>query len=73
MAHPFDIHVGKRLRHIREYNKQTQSDVGKSVGVAMQQIQKYEAGHNRISASRLYQIAQHFGVSIAYFERNYEQ
>ena len=45
----------------------SQTDLGNSIGVTFQQIQKYERGTNRASASRLYQIAVALGVEVAYF------
>ncbi len=51
---PVDVYVGKRLRTIRKSLGVSQDELGSLVGVASQQIQKYEAGYNRISASRLY-------------------
>ena len=45
----------------------TQSDLGRAIGVASQQIQKYEIGANRVSASRLWQISEKLGVPISFF------
>ncbi len=44
-----------------------QSDLGRALGLTFQQIQKYEKGANRISASKLWDIARFFKVDIAYF------
>ena len=67
MKHPVDVHVGKRVRHRRWMVGMTQQQLGDIVGIKFQQIQKYETGMNRISASRLWDIAQALGVSISFF------
>lgn len=67
MKHPVDVHVGKRIRHRRWMVGMTQQQLADSVGIKFQQIQKYETGMNRVSASRLWDIARTLGVSIAFF------
>lgn len=67
MKHPVDVHVGKRVRHRRWMVGMTQQQLGDIVGIKFQQIQKYETGMNRISASRLWDIAQALDVSISFF------
>ncbi len=67
MKHPVDVHVGKRVRHRRWMLGMTQQQLGDRVGIKFQQIQKYETGMNRISASRLWDIAQAMDTSIAFF------
>ena len=67
MKHPVDVHVGKRIRHRRWMTGTTQQQLAESVGIKFQQIQKYETGMNRVSASRLWDIAHALGVSIAFF------
>ena len=67
MAHPVDVHVGKRVRHRRWLTGITQQQLAESVGIKFQQIQKYETGMNRISASRLWDIAGTLGVPVSYF------
>jgi transcriptional regulator with XRE-family HTH domain len=59
--------VGKRVRHRRWMVGMTQQQLGDIVGIKFQQIQKYETGMNRISASRLWDIAQALDVSISFF------
>lgn len=66
-SNPIDIHVGQRLRNLRLHRRLTQEELGSLVGVSYQQIQKYEAGTNRISASRLYLLGSHLGVGPQYF------
>ena len=67
MAHPVDTHVGNRIRHRRWMVRMTQEQLGDKVGVKFQQIQKYETGLNRVSASRLWDIADAMGVKIDFF------
>jgi transcriptional regulator with XRE-family HTH domain len=62
-----DVHVGKRVRHRRWMIGMTQQQLADSVGIKFQQIQKYETGMNRVSASRLWDIARTLGVSIDFF------
>lgn len=64
---PVDIHVGERIRLRRAMLRQTQQDLAHSIGISFQQLQKYERGTNRVSASRLFDIANHLGVSISFF------
>ncbi len=67
MKHPVDVHVGKRIRHRRWMNGTTQQQLAEKVGIKFQQIQKYETGMNRVSASRLWDIAAALGVQISFF------
>jgi len=67
VKHPVDVHVGKRIRHRRWMVGMTQQQLADSVGIKFQQIQKYETGMNRVSASRLWDIARTLGVSIGFF------
>jgi transcriptional regulator with XRE-family HTH domain len=67
MKHPVDVHVGKRIRQRRWMNGTTQQQLAEAVGIKFQQIQKYETGMNRVSASRLWDIANVLGVEISFF------
>ena len=67
MAHPVDVHVGLRLRQRRWAKGLTQQQLAERVGVRFQQIQKYETGENRVSASRLWEIATVLEVPVGYF------
>lgn len=67
MPHPVDVHVGKRIRHRRWLVGMTQQQLAERVGIKFQQIQKYETGANRVSASRLWDIADALDVQIAFF------
>ncbi len=64
---PIDQHVGGQLRLRRAQAGLTQTELGAKVGLSFQAVQKYETGENRISASRLYQMARILDVSLAYF------
>ncbi len=64
---PVDIHVGSRLRMRRNLVGLSQEQLGKSLGLTFQQIQKYERGINRMGSSRLFQMSKVLSVPIAYF------
>lgn len=67
MPHPVDVHVGKRIRHRRWLVGMTQQQLAERVGIKFQQIQKYETGANRVSASRLWDIAEALDVEVSFF------
>jgi transcriptional regulator with XRE-family HTH domain len=67
MKHPVDAHVGKRIRHRRWMVGMTQQQLADQVGIKFQQIQKYETGMNRVSASRLWDIAEALSVPVSFF------
>ncbi len=67
MKHPVDLHVGQRLRHRRWLVGMTQQQLASAVGIKFQQIQKYESGANRISASRLFDLANALQVPVSFF------
>ncbi|KPD12254.1 helix-turn-helix domain-containing protein [Phaeobacter sp. 11ANDIMAR09] len=67
MAHPVDVHVGKRIRHRRWLIGKTQQQLAEQVGIKFQQIQKYETGANRVSASRLWDISDAMDVPVSFF------
>ena len=64
---PVDVHVGQRLRTWRTLLGLSQMAVADAIGLTFQQLQKYENGSNRISASRLYDLSQVLDVDMAYF------
>lgn len=64
---PVDVHVGQRIRLRRQLADMSQEQLAKAVGVSFQQIQKYERGLNRVSASRLYDVARVQGVQIGFY------
>ncbi len=67
MKHHVDVHVGKRIRHRRWMVGMTQQQLGDQIGIKFQQIQKYETGMNRVSASRLWDIAAALEVPVSFF------
>ena len=73
MPHPVDVHVGKRIRHRRWLAGVTQQQLAERVGIKFQQIQKYETGANRVSASRLWDIAEALDVDVSFFFEGLEQ
>ena len=64
---PIDVHVGNRVRMRRMLVGMSQEKLGDALGLTFQQVQKYEKGANRVSASRLYQMASTLGVPIQFF------
>ena len=67
MPRSVDVYVGQRVRQARWMSGVTQQQLADRVGVRFQQIQKYETGANRISSSRLWDIAAVLGVPVAFF------
>ena len=65
--HPVDIYVGERVRYFRELKGMTQQQLSKQIGVRFQQVQKYESGANRTSASRLFLICEAFDITLLEF------
>jgi transcriptional regulator with XRE-family HTH domain len=66
-AGPIDKYFGDRLRARRIMMKMSQEDLGKSLGVSFQQIQKYEKGTNRLSAAMMVRVAEILDVDVGYF------
>ncbi|MEQ8832266.1 MAG: helix-turn-helix transcriptional regulator [Alphaproteobacteria bacterium] len=73
MLHPVDIHVARRLCFARKAAGLSQDKLSALVGISFQQIQKYENAANRISASRLFQLAGALGVRVPYFFEGLEE
>src|ERR1700722_635613 len=67
LVHPTDKHVGGRLRMRRLMLDLSQSEVANALGLTFQQLQKYEKGANRISASRLLQLCKILDVPVSFF------
>ncbi len=65
-----DEHVGARIRVRRTLLGMGQVKLGEVLGLSFQQVQKYEKGANRVSASRLFQLAKIFNVPVSYFFEN---
>jgi transcriptional regulator with XRE-family HTH domain len=69
---PIDLHVGEALRVRRKQMNLSQSALGEALDVTFQQVQKYERGNNRLSASALYKAAKALQVPVEYFFVGYE-
>lgn len=72
-ANEIDIHVGQRLRLARILRGLSQDELGKTVGVTFQQIQKYERGANRVSAGRLVALAKALDLEILFFFQDLDE
>ena len=64
---PIDVYVGKRIRLRREILQMSQTDLAQLLSITFQQLQKYEKGTNRISASRLWDISVVLKVPVTFF------
>lgn len=73
MATDIDLHLGRRLRRRRRLLGLTQQQLANQVGIRFQQIQKYECGANRISAARLWQLAEALESPVSYFYDGLEE
>src|SRR5260370_817365 len=71
-AAAIDKHVGKRLRLLRQINDVSLEKLAEIVDVAPQQIQKYEIGETRISASRIFELSKIFKVPVTWFYQDLE-
>jgi len=67
LPNPIDKHVGGRLRMRRMMLGMSQTNLGDALGITFQQVQKYESGANRISASRLQHISHFLQVPVPFF------
>jgi transcriptional regulator with XRE-family HTH domain len=67
MDDQIDLHIGRRLRNRRKLLGLTQEQLAAACDVRFQQIQKYECGANRMSAARLWRLAQFLDVPVSYF------
>jgi transcriptional regulator with XRE-family HTH domain len=67
-----DLHIGQRLRERRRSLGLGQPEVADAVGVRFQQIQKYECGEDRISASRLWRLCMVLKTPVSYFYEGLE-
>ncbi len=65
--HPVDVHVGGMIRAHRRRLGMSQSQLADALGLTFQQVQKYERGSNRVSASKLFEIAEALELSISTF------
>lgn len=67
LPNPVDLHVGARIRLRRRMQGVSQEKLADALGLTFQQVQKYERGANRVSASKLYEIAAALRAPVAYF------
>jgi transcriptional regulator with XRE-family HTH domain len=67
MYHQTDIHIGRRVRERRVALGLSQAELGDQLGISFQQVQKYESGANRISGSRLWDIATVLDTPVVFF------
>jgi transcriptional regulator with XRE-family HTH domain len=67
LPNPVDLHVGARIRMRRRMQGVSQERLAEALGLTFQQVQKYERGANRVSASKLYDIAATLRAPISYF------
>ena len=67
--HYVDQHVGRQIRELRRRLHVSQEKLAETLGLTFQQVQKYEKGSNRVSASKLFEVAAALGVDIGYFFR----
>ena len=65
--HPADVHVGRQITTIRIHSDFSQQRLAEKIGITYQQLQKYESGRNRVSASMLYEIGTALGVPAGRF------
>jgi len=68
-----DTEIGRRLRQARLANNLTQSGLANLIGISFQQVQKYENGTNRVSTSRVWEIANVLKIPVTYFFEHLEQ
>jgi transcriptional regulator with XRE-family HTH domain len=67
VAHPVDTHVGRQMRARRELRGLPQKELARQLNISFQQVQKYESGANRISASKMWQLCEVLEVAPGYF------
>jgi transcriptional regulator with XRE-family HTH domain len=67
LPNPVDLHVGARIRLRRRMQGVSQEKLADALGLTFQQVQKYERGANRVSASKLYEIATALHAPVSYF------
>lgn len=71
--HPFDVHVGSRVRLRRRHLGMSQDTLARAVDITFQQVQKYERGATRISASRLYDMACVLEVPVGFLCQGFDE
>ena len=71
--HPIDVHVGQRVRQRRVWNGLSQTELANRIDLTFQQLQKYEHGMNRISASKLWELSQILNAPVQWFFMEYTE
>lgn len=71
--HPVDVHVGAQLRSQRVLYGLSQSELAKMLDITFQQLQKYETGSNRMSASRIWHASKVLGVPVSFFFEGFNE
>lgn len=66
-ANAVDAYIGERIRLARQQKNWTREDLADAVGVSAPQIERYEKGFNRVSASTLFNLSRLLGVDVQYF------
>jgi len=72
MPKPVDAYVGNRVRLRRKFRNVSQGKLAEALDLTFQQVQKYERGTNRVSASTLYDVAKFLEVPVGYFFEGFE-
>ncbi|AZO09588.1 MULTISPECIES: helix-turn-helix transcriptional regulator [unclassified Mesorhizobium] len=65
--HPADVYVGRQIAMVRVQSDVSQAQLARSIGISIQQLQKYENARNRVSASMIYEIGRSLGVPVSRF------
>lgn len=65
--HHLDVSIGQRIRHARKLASLSQTQLGETLSISFQQIQKYESGKTRVSSSSLWEIAKRLDQPVIYF------
>ncbi|RUW75186.1 XRE family transcriptional regulator [Mesorhizobium sp. M1E.F.Ca.ET.063.01.1.1] len=65
--HTADVHVGRQIAMVRVQSDVSQAQLARSIGISIQQLQKYENARNRVSASMIYEIGRSLGVPVSRF------
>jgi transcriptional regulator with XRE-family HTH domain len=71
--HPVDVHLGKKLQAQRSLCGLSQSELAEQLDITFQQLQKYESGANRVSASRLWQASTVLDAPVSYFFTGFDE
>jgi transcriptional regulator with XRE-family HTH domain len=70
---PYDVRIAARIALARNLRGETQQKLAGFLGLTYQQVQKYERGENRVSGGRLFRIAKHYDLPVAFFFEGIEE